>query len=77
MDYVRKRKIQHAIKLIEKAQEEEKREIQYRLWLVRYPLYTEENYETFEEFYEKTVPKKVDYDLRPKEEIMNEILNKS
>ena len=63
-----------AIKLIEKAKEEERSEIFYRLWLARYPMYSKNNYESFEEFYDKCVPKKIEYDTRSKDEIMNEIL---
>ena len=64
----------HALKLLEKASDEDKREYAYRWWLVRYPQYTENNYEPFEEFYEKLYPPKVAYDMRPKEELMEELL---
>lgn len=65
--------LKRAIKLIEKAKEEETKEYYYRWWLVRVPLYTEKTYETFEEFYDKAKPKKIKYDARDKEEIMKEI----
>ena len=45
-----------AVALINKARDEAQREKVYRLWLVRYPNYTEKNFETFEEFYEKLYP---------------------
>lgn len=48
----------------------------YRLWLVRYTQYTPENYETFDEFYDKAYPQKVEYDMRSKDELMQEILGK-
>lgn len=63
------------MELVEKAQEEETTEYYYRLWLVRYPLYTEKTYESFSEFYEKANPPKVEYDSRTKDEIMQEILD--
>ena len=62
-----------AVALINKARDEAQREKVYRLWLVRYPNYTEKNFETFEEFYEKLYPPKVEYDIRSKDDIMAEI----
>ena len=62
-----------AVALINKARDEAQREKVYRLWLVRYPNYTENNFETFEEFYEKLYPPKVEYDMRSKDDIMAEI----
>ena len=64
------------LKLIAKAKTEETREAYYRLWLVRYPMYSPDSYETFEEFYEKCVPVKIEYDMRSKDEIMEDILGK-
>lgn len=66
--------LRRAWKLIEKASEEDKRETAYRLWLVRYPQYDSKTYEPFDEFYEKMYPSKVELDLRPKDELMEEIL---
>ena len=37
-------------------------------------MYTQDNYETFEEFYEKANPKEIKYDTRSKDELMGEIL---
>ena len=65
-----------SVKLIEQAQLEKKRETYYQWWLARYPLYTEENYETFDDFYDKLNPEKVEYDNRSKDEIMEELLGK-
>lgn len=62
------------MKLIEKAKEEETKEFYYRWWLVRYPYYDQKNYESFEEFFEKVVPKRIELDTRNKEEIMQEVL---
>ena len=76
MTYVMSLSLIHASKLLQKAREEKKREDAYQWWLVRYPDYTEENYESFEEFYERLYPPKIEYDTRSKEEIMNEILGK-
>jgi hypothetical protein len=66
--------LSHAIKLLETAREQEMREKLYRLWLARYPLYTKDNYETFDDFYEKANPAKIVIDTRSKDEIMAEIL---
>jgi hypothetical protein len=60
------------MRLIIKAREEEKKERLYRWWLVRYPYYTEANYETFEDFCQKFQP--IEIDQRSKDEIMREIL---
>ena len=63
-----------AIELINLAAEEEQKEKYFRIWLERYSDYTEKNYETFEEFYEKCFPVLATLDTRSKDEIMNEIL---
>lgn len=76
MDYVLKMPLKRSIELVKKARYEERREIIYRLWLVRYPNYTQNNYETFDEFYEKSYPPKIEYDMRSKDELMGEILGK-
>ena len=57
------------------AQEEEQKEYYYRLWLMRYPLYDKNNYESFDDFYDKYKPKKIIKDNRSKDEIMEEILD--
>lgn len=67
--------LKRSAKLIQKANEENKKEANYLWWLARYPLYTQDSYETFEEFQEKLDPKKVVYDLRSKDEIMAELLD--
>lgn len=62
--------------MFNKAVEEKKREKAYQRWIVREPHYTQENYQTFEEFYEMLYPPKVNIDTRSKDEIMNELLGK-
>lgn len=62
-----------AVSLINKAREEAQREKIYRLWLVRYPNYSEKNFETFDEFYDKLYQPRVEYDMRSKDDIMAEI----
>lgn len=74
IEYVLKLPLKRAIKLIEVAKEKEIEEYFYRLWLVRYPNYDKNNFETFDEFYEKNKPKKIVKDTRSKDEIMKEIL---
>lgn len=68
--------LHRAIKLVNKALEEERKEYYYRLWLVRYPSYTQSNYESFDEFYEKCVPQRIEVDTRSTDEIMAEIIGK-
>lgn len=60
--------------LLNHALEEEQKERFYQLWLVRYPNYTKDNFETFGDFYDKYKPQKVQFDTRSKDEIMNDIL---
>jgi len=76
MQYILSLSIKRAHTLYKKALEENKRDRAYQWWLVRLPQYTNENYETFDEFYELLYPPKVEYDTRSKDEIMNEILGK-
>jgi len=66
--------LSHALKLIDRAREEEMKSKYYKLWLARYPMYTNDTYETFDEFYEKVNPSKIEIDTRSKDEIMAEIL---
>ena len=64
----------NAARLINKAAEEERKEIFYRQWLVRFTNMDKETYIPFEEYYESTKPKKLDQ--RTTEEIMAEILRR-
>lgn len=73
IDYVLKLPYKKALSLIDKAQEEDTREYYFRWWLARYPLYTKDNYESFEEFYESTKPEPISIDTRSKDELMAEI----
>lgn len=61
------------MRLIEKANEEERKEYFYRWWLVRYPLYDQKNYESFNEFYDRVSPKKIEMDTRRTEDIMRDV----
>lgn len=74
MNYILSLSIRRASKLYNKAFEEDKRDEAYQWWLARVPLYTQENYETFEEFYKSLYPPRVEYDNRSKDEIMSELL---
>jgi len=76
MQYVLSLSLKRASKLLNKAMEEKRKEETYALWLVRYPSYTEDTFETFEEFYEKLYPPKIEIDTRSKDEIMSEILGR-
>ena len=73
INYVLKLPLKRAIKLLNKAQEEETKEYYYRTWLARYPLYTEKTYESFIEYYEKCNPVKIKYDVRSTDDIMLEM----
>lgn len=76
MDYILSLSIKRASKLYKKAVEEKKTDEAYQWWLARVPMYTEENYESFREFYEALYPPPVEMDTRSKDEIMNELLGK-
>ncbi len=66
--------LHRSVPLIEKAKEEKRRERYYQLWLVRYPRYSEKNFQTFDEFYESIFPAPIVYDTRSKDDIMKEII---
>ena len=64
------------MKLIDKAQEEENREYAFRfLFRQKYPQMDKKNFKSFKEFWEEIQPKTTTYDLRNKDEIMQEILD--
>lgn len=64
--------VKRAVKLINKAKEEETKARLFQMWLMRFTLMDKENFISFEEFYENaTVPQ---IDTRPKDEIMSELL---
>jgi len=62
----------HAIKLIAKAIDEERRQRFFMQWVMYLPYMTKENYVPFEEYYEQTKVPQID--MRPKDEIMRDIL---
>ena len=64
--------INRALKILHHATEEINKDWEYRRYLVLLPHMTKENYKSFSEFYESAKPIKVD--ARPKDDIMNEIL---
>jgi len=55
------------------AKEGEVKENLYRLWLVIYPNYTKDNYESFEKFCENRMPKRQVIDTRSTDDIMQEM----
>lgn len=64
--------VKRAVKLINKAQEEERKARLFQMWLMRFTLMDKESFISFEEFYENaTVPQ---VDTRPKDEIMRELM---
>jgi len=62
------------LELIEKAQEEETREYAFRIYLAIHPKADPKKFKTFNEFWEEIKPKKIEYDTRSQDEIMQEIL---
>lgn len=74
MGYILDLPLEDAISLLNHAIEEEQKERFYQLWLVRYPNYDKNSFETFGDFYEKYKPQKVQYDMRSKDTLMAEIL---
>ena len=72
IEYVYRQPIHRAVKLVLTAIEEDRKTIVYQQWLALLPNMTKDTYITFSEFYETTKPKQVD--MRPKEEIMRELL---
>lgn len=59
------------MRLLKKAERQEKREYYYRQWLMLLPHMTEETYVTFDDYY--TERQEPQIDLRSKEEIMKDI----
>lgn len=76
IEYVLSLSIKRAYELFSKALKEKEIDRTYQLWLAIVPSYTKDNVESFEEYYERTHPEKVELDKRSKEEIMDEILGK-
>lgn len=76
VEYVFSLSIKRAYKLFNKAVKENNREKVYQWWLARLPQYTQETYESFQEFYDKVYPPTIKMDMRSKDEIMNDILGK-
>jgi len=74
MQYILSLSLRHAFKLYNKALKENRRDKAHDMWLAIMPKYTNDTYETFEEFYDRIYPPKVEMDTRSKEEIMDEIL---
>lgn len=60
-----------ALKVIEKATEKENRKKWYLVWVQQLPWMSEDNYESFDEFYDKVTLKNVD--MRPTEVIQAEL----
>ena len=63
-----------AFSLIELAQEEETKEVMFRLYLSDRPNMDKKTFMTFKEYYEKYKPKNIVVDKRSKEQILEELL---
>lgn len=75
IDYILKLSIKRAVKLIQKAAEEEQKETALRFYLAQLPNMDEKTFMPFDQYYKNT---KIDYsaiDTRSKSEIMAELLN--
>lgn len=75
IEYALRLPIKRAIKLIEYAQKEENKEYYLRHYLTVYPNMDKKTYKPFEKVYEEILgsQKKVIYDDRPIDEIMEEL----
>jgi len=76
MTYILSLSIRRGYELYNKAIKEKNRDKTYNWWLARLPQYSEDNYESFNDFYEKVYPPSVQMDMRSKEDIMEELLGK-
>ena len=63
-----------AFSLIELAQEEETKEVMFRLYLSDRPNMDKKTFMTFDEYYKKYRPKRIITDNRSKDDIMAELL---
>jgi len=64
--------IKRAIKLIIKAKKEEEKARLFQMWLAKFTLMDKESFISFDDFYESAMVPKID--MRPKDEIMRELL---
>lgn len=71
-EYVFKMPLKQSLKLIQKAHEEQNRDRVYQRYLVLLPHMNESNYQSFDEFYQSTLPAKID--TRSVDDIMRDIL---
>lgn len=72
IQYVFRLPAKRAIKLINKAIDEDRKQRFFMQWLMYLPFMTKDNYVPFEEYYEQTKVPQID--TRPKDEIMRELL---
>ena len=76
ISYVLRLPLHKSAKLITKAIKNKQRDEEYIWWLARLPIYTADNFESFEEFRDKLHPKPIVYDQRSKEDIMADIVGR-
>lgn len=72
IDYVMHMDFKDAVKLINEATEDERKEKYWQMYVSCYPHFRKENIISFEEFYENSKPKKID--TRSKDEVMRDIM---
>jgi len=73
MRYILKMPFQKSVKLIGKAREENRKDRLFSLYSNLYPNFSKDNFMSFEDFVEKSMPEKINYDGRSTAEIMAEI----
>ena len=73
MNYILKMPFYKAIKLINKAREENQRDKLFLLYTAVYPNMDEKTYLSFEDYLEKLTGSNTSYDMRSKDEIMKEM----
>ncbi|HEY5555862.1 hypothetical protein [Acetobacterium sp.] len=73
MSYIMKMPYRSAAKLIIKAAEQNTKDLLFKLYNSIYPNMGKKTFVSFDEFYKKAVPKKIELDTRSKDEIMQEI----
>jgi len=74
MDYILKMPYPQAFKLINKAREQNRHDMLFKMYITLYPNFNKKTYMTFEEYEDKCNGISAEMDNRTKEEIMNEIM---
>ena len=76
MGYIRSLSISHLYKLIKVAREKEKDKEHFGMYCSLLPLMDKNNFKMFDEWKQIFKPVTVTYDMRSKDDIMDELLNR-